>query len=100
MAEREKQEEAYRVEMGETKRPSYSPMKIVKPVSKTTAGPGIAIISYCVSSILMTLTNKYVLSGYDFNMNFMLLAIQVRPFPAELACLKKSRAHTDRTSSA
>jgi GDP-mannose transporter len=26
----------------------------------------------------MTVTNKYVLSGYDFNMNFLLLTIQVR----------------------
>jgi len=36
----------------------------------------MAILSYCIASILMTLTNKYVLSGIDFNLNFMLLAIQ------------------------
>ncbi|ABN67707.1 GDP-mannose transporter into the lumen of the Golgi [Scheffersomyces stipitis CBS 6054] len=39
------------------------------------SGP-ISIFSYCVSSILMTVTNKYVLSGFSFNMNFLLLAVQ------------------------
>lgn len=37
----------------------------------------LPIASYCLASILMTVTNKYVLSGYDFNMNFLLLTIQV-----------------------
>jgi GDP-mannose transporter len=37
----------------------------------------IAILSYCASSILMTTTNKYVLSGLDYNLNFLLLAVQV-----------------------
>lgn len=37
----------------------------------------LPIASYCFASILMTVTNKYVLSGYDFNMNFLLLTIQV-----------------------
>ncbi|KAK4512492.1 uncharacterized protein ATC70_003193 [Mucor velutinosus] len=36
----------------------------------------LPIASYCFASILMTVTNKYVLSGYDFNMNFLLLTIQ------------------------
>lgn len=36
----------------------------------------ISIVSYCLSSILMTVTNKYVLSGYSFNLNFFLLAVQ------------------------
>ncbi|KAI8097873.1 uncharacterized protein B0P05DRAFT_576782 [Gilbertella persicaria] len=36
----------------------------------------LPIASYCAASILMTVTNKYVLSGYDFNMNFLLLTIQ------------------------
>lgn len=37
----------------------------------------LPIASYCFASIIMTVTNKYVLSGYDFNMNFLLLTIQV-----------------------
>ncbi len=39
--------------------------------------PVISIFSYCASSILMTTTNKYVLSGNKgFNLNFILLAVQ------------------------
>ena len=37
----------------------------------------VAILSYCVASILLTVTNKAVLSGYHFRMNFLLLACQV-----------------------
>jgi GDP-mannose transporter len=40
--------------------------------------PIFPILSYCGSSILMTVTNKFVLSGRDFNLNFFLLAVQVR----------------------
>ncbi|KAI3405827.2 VRG4 [Candida oxycetoniae] len=43
--------------------------------SITNSGP-ISIFAYCLSSILMTVTNKYVLSGFNFNMNFLLLSIQ------------------------
>jgi GDP-mannose transporter len=76
MSEKEKQDD-YRVDIGDVKRP-YSPQR--GPSSPSSApivsGPTLAILSYCGASILMTLTNKYVLSGYDFNLNFMLLAIQ------------------------
>ncbi|RXK37897.1 GDP-mannose transporter 1 [Tremella mesenterica] len=34
------------------------------------------IISYCCASILMTVVNKYVVSGRHFTMTFLLLAIQ------------------------
>ncbi|EGV60423.1 GDP-mannose transporter into the lumen of the Golgi [Yamadazyma tenuis] len=44
------------------------------PSSIVNSAP-VSIFSYCASSILMTLTNKFVLSG-DFNLNFFLLAIQ------------------------
>ncbi|CUM63919.1 uncharacterized protein PRCAT00001507001 [Priceomyces carsonii] len=37
--------------------------------------PPISIVSYCISSILMTVTNKYVLSK-DFKLNFLMLAVQ------------------------
>lgn len=37
----------------------------------------ISILCYCGSSILMTVTNKYVLSGTGFNLNFFLLCVQV-----------------------
>ncbi len=39
-------------------------------------GP-VSILAYCLSSILMTCTNKYVVSGNpDFNLNFLLLFVQ------------------------
>ncbi|EEH49793.1 GDP-mannose transporter [Paracoccidioides brasiliensis Pb18] len=36
----------------------------------------LPILCYCLSSILMTVTNKYVLSGISFNLNFFLLCVQ------------------------
>lgn len=42
------------------------------PVVQTS----LPILSYCVASIVMTVTNKYVVSG-DFNMVFLLLTVQV-----------------------
>lgn len=39
--------------------------------------PLISILTYCGSSILMTVANKYVVSGHNFNLNFFLLAVQV-----------------------
>ncbi|KAI6814405.1 GDP-mannose transporter, partial [Hortaea werneckii] len=41
-----------------------------------TNNPAISILCYCGSSILMTVTNKYVLSGTGFNLNFFLLCVQ------------------------
>ncbi|KAI8908016.1 hypothetical protein EDD86DRAFT_191867 [Gorgonomyces haynaldii] len=40
------------------------------------SGPTLAILSYCTCSIVMTVTNKLVLSSYDFKMNFLLLCFQ------------------------
>ena len=37
---------------------------------------GIALLSYCASSIAMTIMNKYVLSGHKFHLNFALLVVQ------------------------
>jgi len=34
------------------------------------------ILCYCCASILMTVVNKFVVSGADFSMNFLLLAMQ------------------------
>ncbi|KAG9289433.1 hypothetical protein G9A89_007994 [Geosiphon pyriformis] len=44
--------------------------------SAVAATRALPILSYCGASILMTVTNKYVLSAYEFNMNFLLLTIQ------------------------
>ncbi|CDM28112.1 hypothetical protein DTO013E5_3962 [Penicillium roqueforti] len=41
-----------------------------------TNNPAFPVLAYCGSSIMMTVMNKYVLSGLDFNLNFLLLCIQ------------------------
>lgn len=46
------------------------------PNSSSGSQGTVAIASYCGASILMTVTNKYVLSGYAFNLNFFLLIVQ------------------------
>lgn len=51
------------------------------------SGP-VSILCYCASSILMTTTNKYVVSGHHFNLNFFLLAIQAIVCIVVIATLK------------
>ncbi|KIW16633.1 GDP-mannose transporter 1 [Exophiala spinifera] len=38
--------------------------------------PILPVVCYCGSSILMTVSNKYILSFPDYNLNFFLLAVQ------------------------
>ena len=47
------------------------------PPSSISNNPALPVLAYCGSSILMTVMNKYVLSGLDFNLNFLLLMVQV-----------------------
>jgi len=47
------------------------------PPSALSNHPALPVLAYCGSSILMTVMNKYVLSGLDFNLNFLLLMVQV-----------------------
>lgn len=37
----------------------------------------MALTTYCLASILMTITNKYVLGQHKFHLNLFLLAVQV-----------------------
>ncbi|KAE8349794.1 GDP-mannose transporter [Aspergillus coremiiformis] len=46
------------------------------PSSSLSNNPILPVLAYCGSSILMTVMNKYVLSGSDFNLNFFLLCVQ------------------------
>lgn len=50
-------------------------------------GP-VSILCYCISSILMTVTNKYVVNGFQFNMNFVLLLVQSLVCVVAIAILK------------
>lgn len=40
--------------------------------------PSAAILGYCLASISMTVVNKFIVSGSDWNLMFLYLAIQVR----------------------
>jgi len=51
------------------------------PVSNITNSPPISILAYCLASISMTVTNKYCVSGANWNLNFFYLAIQVSHSP-------------------
>jgi hypothetical protein len=88
----DKRRDDYDVELGEKSDKGFdappSPPQIrytPAPSSSISNNPIIPILSYCASSILMTVTNKYVLSGTDYNLNFFLLCVQVRIPPAQAA---------------
>ncbi|KAI9826832.1 MAG: GDP-mannose transporter into the lumen of the Golgi [Thelocarpon impressellum] len=74
----DKKRDDYAIEMGDRKEsePMLSPRAPNTPPSAITNNPIIPVLSYCGSSILMTVTNKYVLSGTGFNLNFFLLCVQ------------------------
>lgn len=78
MAEEKKND--FTVDMGEKQSNGvFEAANKPAPVSQSSATGGaemMSILAYCGSSILMTTTNKYVLTG-TFNLNFFLLCIQV-----------------------
>lgn len=53
----------------------------------TNNGP-ISILAYCCSSILMTVTNKFVVNKKDFNMFFVMLVVQCLVCTLVLVVLK------------
>ncbi|PBP17047.1 UDP-galactose transporter [Diplocarpon rosae] len=46
------------------------------PLANITNSPPLSILAYCLASISMTVTNKYCVSGANWNLNFFYLAIQ------------------------
>ncbi|KAF9193832.1 GDP-mannose transporter into the lumen of the Golgi [Haplosporangium sp. Z 767] len=64
-------------------------MTAVAPHGSIANSATVSILAYCTSSILMTVTNKMVLSQFDFNMNFLLLAIQAMAAVTMLWIFKK-----------
>ncbi|KAK4539792.1 GDP-mannose transporter [Oleoguttula mirabilis] len=83
MAEREKRDrEEVSIQLGDRQpnghfdaAPKPQPA-MLSPATSATSSPVVSIMCYCGSSILMTVTNKYVLSGTNFNLNFFLLCVQ------------------------
>ncbi|KAF9478283.1 GDP-mannose transporter [Pholiota conissans] len=55
----------------------------------SAASPIPPILCYCLASILMTVVNKFVVSGAKFNMNFLLLCIQSSVCVACVVIVKK-----------
>ncbi|KAK3368045.1 hypothetical protein B0H63DRAFT_66899 [Podospora didyma] len=53
-----------------------APVPIAPIISKIDHSPGASILAYCLSSISMTVVNKYVVSGSSWNLNFFYLAVQ------------------------
>lgn len=82
----DKKREDYTIEMGEQKAngafDAPPPRASAAPAAPLTNSPIVPVLAYCGSSILMTVTNKYVLSGLDFNLNFFLICVQVRRPPS------------------
>lgn len=87
MADNKKRDDLH-MDMGE-KRGDYSPMRSPMATPRTPGptaaqmpaainnNPILPVLSYCASSIMMTVTNKFVLSGTGYNLNFFLLCVQV-----------------------
>ncbi|KAK2749146.1 GDP-mannose transporter into the lumen of the Golgi [Myotisia sp. PD_48] len=80
MADTKKQDD-YAIDMGKLDdkdrfRPQASPTPRHSSSSPPSNSAVLPVVSYCASSILMTVTNKYVLSGTGFNLNFFLLCVQ------------------------
>lgn len=81
----DKKRDEYDIELGEKHAKAFDAPP-TPPQTRFTPAPSpqlannpiLPILSYCASSILMTVTNKYVLSGMDYNLNFFLLCTQVR----------------------
>lgn len=55
-----------------------TPSRSSSSSSSLSNNAALPVLAYCGSSIMMTVMNKYVLSGLDFNLNFFLLLVQVR----------------------
>lgn len=55
-----------------------SPPALQDKVAKFQNNPPVSILCYCLSSISMTVVNKYCVSGKNWNLNLFYLAVQVR----------------------
>lgn len=79
MAE-DKKSDGYAIEMDKLdkgNRAFETPSQARAAPPAALSNPILPVLAYCGSSILMTVMNKYVLSGTNFNLNFFLLCVQV-----------------------
>ncbi|KAK0646048.1 GDP-mannose transporter [Cercophora newfieldiana] len=52
------------------------PIAVGAFIEKIDHSPGASILAYCLASISMTVVNKYVVSGSEWNLMFFYLAVQ------------------------
>ncbi|KAI1115038.1 hypothetical protein F5Y14DRAFT_411949 [Nemania sp. NC0429] len=62
---------------------------LVSPFAKIENNPTASILAYCFASISMTVVNKYVVSGSEWNLNFFYLAVQSIVCIATIEILKQ-----------
>ncbi|ORY85543.1 GDP-mannose transporter [Protomyces lactucae-debilis] len=94
----------YKLAMPQEDSDDYKPP--VRPQQKQSSTSGIdaaltqsalwPVLAYCSASILMTASNKYVLSGYHFNLNFFLLMVQSVVCISAIALCKQFKVITYR----
>ncbi|KAI1268620.1 hypothetical protein F5Y18DRAFT_415302 [Xylariaceae sp. FL1019] len=65
------------------------PSTLQSQIAKVENSPPASILAYCLSSISMTVVNKYVVSGPDWNLNFFYLAVQSIVCIATIQILKQ-----------
>lgn len=63
-----------------------SPPALQDKFAKFQNNPPVSILCYCLSSISMTVVNKYCVSGKNWNLNLFYLAVQVSTSPTGRAC--------------
>lgn len=70
----------YKIQISQDDQDDYRPPLKAQPKQTLESSilnhPLLPVISYCMASISMTASNKYVLSGFQFNLNFFLLMVQ------------------------
>lgn len=70
----------YKIKVPQDDQDDYRPPLKAQPKQTLESSimnhPLLPVLSYCLASISMTASNKYVLSGFQFNLNFFLLMVQ------------------------
>ncbi|KAG5976469.1 hypothetical protein E4U55_007335, partial [Claviceps digitariae] len=56
--------------------PARSKADALKGITSLDNNRGASVLAYCLSSMSMTIVNKYVISGSNWNMNLLYLAVQ------------------------
>lgn len=76
-----------------------SPPGLHDKLAKVQNNPGVSILAYCLSSISMTVVNKYCVSGKNWNLNLFYLAVQVWAHPCRYTSAEDYADHWSSPSS-